>query len=54
MQFRPNPLPVFPDGRTAVLGTRYVDAFMEQLRLLAIPVKLVGETRYSLCDTEIP
>ena len=35
-------------------GTRYVSAFMEQLRLLAIPVKLVGETRYTLCDTEIP
>ena len=35
-------------------GRTYVDAFMEQLRLEGIPVSLVGEERYTLCDTVIP
>ena len=35
-------------------GRTYVDAFMEQLKLLNIPVTLVGEERYALCDTVIP
>ncbi len=35
-------------------GTRYVDAFVEQLENFGIPVSLVGEERYTLCDTKIP
>ena len=35
-------------------GTRYVAAFMEQLKNFNIPVSLVGEERYTLCDTKIP
>ena len=35
-------------------GRIYVDAFMEQLRLMDIPVSLVGEECYTLCDTVIP
>ena len=35
-------------------GRAYVDAFMEQLRLMDIPVRLTGEGRYALCDTVIP
>ena len=35
-------------------GTRYVDAFIQQLSELGIPVSLVGEERYTLCDTRIP
>ena len=35
-------------------GRTYVDAFTEQLRLADIPVALVGEERYALCDTIIP
>jgi hypothetical protein len=35
-------------------GRRYVDAFMAQLRSFDIPVSLVGEERYTLCDTKIP
>ena len=35
-------------------GTRYVDAFIEELKSLNIPVSLVGEERYALCDTKIP
>ncbi len=35
-------------------GTRYVNAFMEQLGEFNIPVSLVGEERYALCDTRIP
>ena len=35
-------------------GRRYVDAFMKQLTDLNIPVSLVGEERFSLCDTKIP
>ena len=35
-------------------GRVYVDAFMEQLKLADIPVSLIGEERYTLCDTVIP
>ena len=35
-------------------GRIYVDAFIEQLRLMDIPVSLVGEESYTLCDTVIP
>lgn len=35
-------------------GTRYLDAFSEELRSCGIPIKLIGEGRYSLCDTRIP
>ena len=35
-------------------GRAYVDAFMEQLRLENIPANLIGEERYTLCDTIIP
>ena len=35
-------------------GRTYVDAFAEQLRRMDIPVSLVGEGRYTLCDTVLP
>ena len=35
-------------------GTRYVDAFIEQLKNFSIPASIVGEERYKLCDTKIP
>ncbi|MBR6549394.1 MAG: hypothetical protein IKT68_07625 [Clostridia bacterium] len=35
-------------------GTRYVNAFMKQLQQFDIPVQLVGEERYTLCDTKLP
>ena len=35
-------------------GSSYVDAFMEKLRQMDIPVSLIGEERYTLCDTVIP
>ena len=35
-------------------GRAYVDAFMEQFRLMEIPIRLIGEERYTLCDTVIP
>jgi hypothetical protein len=35
-------------------GRKYVDAFMEQLALMDIPVSLIGEERYTLCDTVLP
>ena len=35
-------------------GNRYVNAFMDQLRNFNIPVRLVGEGHYHLCDTRIP
>ena len=35
-------------------GTRYVDAFIEQIKDFNIPISLVGEERYTLCDTKIP
>ena len=60
MKFKPNPLlyaasedftiNLMQSGR----GRAYADAFAEQLRLLDIPVRFVGEERYTLCDTVIP
>lgn len=35
-------------------GRRYVDALIAQLESFDIPVRLVGEERYTLCDTQIP
>ena len=35
-------------------GRVYVDALAEQLRGMDIPVSLVGEERYTLCDTVVP
>ena len=35
-------------------GSRYVEAFIEQLKKFNIPVNLVGEERYTLCNTKIP
>lgn len=35
-------------------GRLYIDAFTEQLREFGIPVEIVGEERYHLCDTKIP
>ena len=34
-------------------GERYVNAFVEQLKKFDIPVSMVGEERYTLCDTKI-
>jgi hypothetical protein len=34
-------------------GERYVNAFVEQLQKFDIPVSMVGEERYTLCDTQI-
>lgn len=34
-------------------GKRYVNAFVEQLHSFDIPVTIVGEERYTLCDTKI-
>lgn len=34
-------------------GSRYVNAFAEQLRGFDIPVDIVGEERYTLCDTRL-
>ena len=35
-------------------GRKYMDAFIKQLENFSIPVTLVGEERYTLCDTKIP
>lgn len=35
-------------------GEKYLNAFVEQLRSLNIPTSIVGEQRYSLCDTKLP
>ena len=35
-------------------GSRYVDEFIQQLKKFNIPVSLVGEERYTLCNTKIP
>ena len=35
-------------------GEKYLNAFMEEIRSLGIPVSLVGEERYRLCDTHLP
>ena len=34
-------------------GEKYLNAFMEEIRSLQIPVNLVGEERYTLCNTEL-
>ena len=34
-------------------GEKYLNAFMEEIRSLQIPVNLVGEERYKLCYTEL-
>ena len=34
-------------------GEKYVNAFIEEIRALDIPVRLVGEERYALCDTAL-
>ena len=34
-------------------GEKYLNAFMEEIRSLQIPVNLVGEKRYKLCYTEL-
>ena len=35
-------------------GRKYVDAFIKELQLMEIPVSLIGECKYTLCDTAIP
>jgi hypothetical protein len=35
-------------------GDKYLNAFTNELRLLGIPVRLVSEERYKLCDTNMP
>lgn len=34
-------------------GEKYLNAFLEEIQSLHIPVKIVGEERYSLCDTKL-
>ena len=34
-------------------GEKYLHAFMEEIRSLQIPVSLVGEERYKLCNTDL-
>ena len=34
-------------------GDRYLNAFIEETRAIGIPVSLVGEERYKLCDTAL-
>ena len=34
-------------------GDKYLNAFMDEMRLLQIPVNLVGEERYKLCNTDL-
>ena len=34
-------------------GEKYLNAFMQELRFLQIPVNLVGEERYKLCHTDL-
>ena len=34
-------------------GEKYLNAFMDELRSLQIPINLVGEERYKLCHTEL-
>ena len=33
-------------------GEKYLNAFTQEIRALDIPVSLVGEERYSLCNTD--
>jgi hypothetical protein len=41
-------LPFMQSGR----GEKYLNAFIQEIRALDIPVSLVGEERYSLCNTD--
>ena len=34
-------------------GKKYLNAFIEEIRALDIPVSLIGEERYTLCDTNL-
>ena len=34
-------------------GEKYLNAFMEEIRSLHIPVRLIGEERYKLCNTDL-
>jgi hypothetical protein len=34
-------------------GKKYLNAFMEEILALGVPVSLVGEERYKLCDTAL-
>ena len=34
-------------------GERYLNAFMEEICAIDIPVRLVGEERYTLCNTDL-
>ena len=34
-------------------GDKYLNAFIEETRAIGIPVSLVGEERYKLCDTDL-
>ena len=60
MKYKPNPLLYAADEDFTInmmqsgRGRTYVDAFMEQLTLMDISVTLIGEERYTLCDTVIP
>jgi hypothetical protein len=35
-------------------GEKYLNAFIDEIRALDIPIKLLGEEGYSLCDTVLP
>jgi hypothetical protein len=35
-------------------GEKYLNAFIKEIRALDIPVRLVGEERYKLCNTRLP
>jgi hypothetical protein len=34
-------------------GEKYLNAFIEEIRALGIPVSLLGEERYKLCNTKL-
>jgi hypothetical protein len=34
-------------------GDRYLNAFIDEIRALGIPVRLVREGKYKLCDTDL-
>ena len=34
-------------------GEKYLHAFLEEVRALDIPIRLVGEERYTLCNTSL-
>ena len=35
-------------------GRRYLDAFVGEILSLGIPIRVIGEDRYTLCDTRVP